>query len=213
MVMQASAFDTRLEPDALRLHAVKNCAASISVLCRLLAKSGTAEPRHLDRLQDAATRMTALLRNALEQPADPLDVSELLRFVQQEAEPKAQDGQVELLFSHGAASVRRSAPELAEALLNLVDNAIEVTRPGGHVRVVHTTDDAGTQCFAISDEGPGMSPELTRDAGRRPVRSSKPNGSGVGLVLARRVVESQGGHLDVVSSTEGTTVRVMLPAA
>ena len=60
---------------------------------------------------------------------------------------------------------------------------------------------------------PGMRPELCRNAGRRRVRSSKPAGSGVGMLLARRVVENQGGKLDVVSSTQGTTVRVLLPAA
>lgn len=58
-----------------------------------------------------------------------------------------------------------------------------------------------------------MSPELLRNAGRHRVRSSKQHGSGVGLFLARRVVEDQGGSLDVESSTDGTTVRVLLPAA
>lgn len=58
-----------------------------------------------------------------------------------------------------------------------------------------------------------MSPELLRNAGRHRVRSSKQHGSGVGLFLARRVVEDQGGSLDVESSADGTTVRVLLPAA
>jgi signal transduction histidine kinase len=94
-----------------------------------------------------------------------------------------------------------------------VINAIEATPPGGRVIVGCTTDETGALGFFIYDEGAGMSPELMRNAGRRPVRSSKKHGSGVGLFLARRVVEGEGGSLDVESSAEGTTVRVLLPAS
>ena len=203
-----------LDADALRLHALKNCAATIAILSRLLASSEALDRQHLDRLQDTAARMTGLLRRSLDRPSDWLEVSELLRFVRREVESKAQDSKVHLVFSHETAAVPGPAQDLREALLNLVNNAIEATPPGGRVRVVHTADRAGVHSFIISDEGTGMPPGLKRNAGRRRVRSSKPDGSGVGLVLARRVVEKQGGQLDVVSSsTHGTTVRVVLPAA
>jgi nitrogen-specific signal transduction histidine kinase len=78
---------------------------------------------------------------------------------------------------------------------------------------MHTSDDGGAHYFVICDEGPGMRDEEIRNAGRFPVRSSKQHGSGVGLVLARQVVEDQGGQLDIVPSDQGTTVRVLLPAA
>jgi signal transduction histidine kinase len=199
--------------DALRLHALKNCASTISVLTRLLASNAAPNPRHLERLQSTADRMTKLLSAALERRRTQLEVSELLRFVRSEAEPKAQEHQVNLMFSHMPASVAGETNDLGEALLNLVQNAIEATPPGGHVRVMHTSDDGGAHYFAICDEGPGMRDEQIRNAGRFPVRSSKQNGSGVGLVLARQVVEDQGGQLDIVPSDQGTTVRVLLPAA
>ncbi len=213
MANQNSEPDAPLVEDALRLHALKNCAATIVVLSRLLTASDALERRYLDRLQDTAARMTDLLCGSLDRPAGSLDVSELLRFVRQEAEAKAQNRRVQLHFSHIPASVRGSGQHLGEALLNLVNNAIEATPPGGRVQVLHQADERGAQSFSISDEGPGMPAEVTRAAGRRRVRSSKPNGSGVGLVLARRVVEDEGGQLDVQSSTQGTTVRVVLPAA
>ncbi|HEY4175837.1 MAG TPA: ATP-binding protein [Kofleriaceae bacterium] len=201
------------DTDALRLHALKNCASTISVLTRLLAGTSAANPRHLERLQATADRMTKLLCAALERQRTQLEVSELLRFVRSEAEPKAQEHHVSLVFTHMPASVAGEPNQLGEALLNLVQNAIEATPPGGHVRVMHTSDGGGTQYFAICDEGPGMPDEQVRNAGRFPVRSSKQNGSGVGLVLARQVVEDQGGQLDIVPSDQGTTVRVLLPAA
>ena len=199
--------------DALRLHALKNCASTISVLTRLLASNAALNPRHLERLQSTADRMAKLLSVALERRRTQLEVSELLRFVRSEAEPKAQEHHVSLMFSHMPASVAGETNELGEALLNLVQNAIEATPPGGHVRVMHTSDDGGAHYFVICDEGPGMRDEQIRNAGRFPVRSSKQNGSGVGLVLARQVVEHQGGQLDIVPSDQGTTVRVLLPAA
>jgi len=202
----------RLQEDALRLHALRNCAATISVLSKLLA-NGPADRRHLDRLQNAAARLTELLSDSLDRTTAPLEAAELLRFVCHAAEPRARARDVDLVVSTVPASVRWLARDLGEALLNLVNNAIEATPPGGRVSIGYTADDSGAPCFFVCDEGPGMSPELLRNAGRRRVRSSKQHGSGVGLVLARRVVEDQGGSLDLESSTEGTTVRVLLPAA
>jgi signal transduction histidine kinase len=214
MATYSCELDARLDGDALRLHALKNCAATIAILSRLLAKSDALERQHLDRLQDTAARMTALLRHSLDRPSGWLEVTELLRFVRKEVESKAQDGKVHLVFSHDPVAFPGPAQDLREALLNLVNNAIEATPPGGHVRVMHTADNAGVHSFIISDEGTGMPVGLRRNAGRRRVRSTKPDGSGVGLVLARRVVENQGGQLDVLSSsTQGTTIRVVLPAA
>ena len=54
------------DTDSLRLHALKNCAATISVLSKLLASSPAPERRHLERLQATADRMTKLLCAALE---------------------------------------------------------------------------------------------------------------------------------------------------
>jgi len=197
---------------ALRLHALKNCAATITVLSKLLARS-PADRRHLDRLEDTAARLTELLSVSLDQTTPPLEPAELMRFVRQAAEPKARERSVELVISPVPSSVHGLGRDIGEALLNLVNNAIEATPPGGRVRIGYTTDEVGTQCFVVGDDGPGMSPELLRNAGRCRVRSSKQHGSGVGLVLARRAVEDQGGRLDVESSTAGTTIRVLLPAA
>jgi|SRR5580658_1426383 signal transduction histidine kinase len=213
MATYACALNVGLDPDGLRLHALKNCAATISCLSRLISKSDAVRHDYLDRLQDAAARMTDLLRRSLDQPSAAVDVPELLRVVQDEAELKAKDSRVHLAFSHEPAAVLGSAQDLQEALLNLVNNAIEATPPGGHVRVTHTANESGAHSFIISDEGPGMPAAVKLNAGRTRVRSSKPQGSGMGLVLARRVVEGQGGQLDVLSSTQGTTIRVLLPAA
>ena len=213
MATQTRELDARVDHDALRLHALKNCAATITVLSKLIAKSDAPDRGHLARLQDAATRMKELLCDSLAHPMAELEVSELLDSVRREVEPKAETSQVQLDFSHIRASVRGSARDLREALLNLVQNAVEASPPGGHVRVVHTADEAGAHSFLISDEGPGMSAAVHRAAGRRRVRSSKPDGSGIGLFLARRAVEDQGGRLDIQSGTQGTTIRVLLPAA
>jgi two-component system sensor histidine kinase BaeS len=199
------------QDDALRLHALKNCAAAISVLSKLLAK-GPTDRRYIDRLQNTAARLTELLSTSLDQTTAPLEAAELMRFVCDAAEANAREHSVELVIASVPESVGSLGRDVGEALLNLVNNAIEATPPGGRVRIGLTTDDGGAQFF-VRDEGPGMSPELVKNAGRSRVRSSKEHGSGVGLFLARRVVEDQGGSLDVESSTDGTTIRVLLPAA
>jgi len=173
MLTQGSDLEAPLGSNALRVHALKNCAASISVLCQLVTKNGAAEPRHLRRLEEAAARMMELLTESLERPSEALNVSELLRFVRRQVEPRAQDGKVELFFSHISASVRCSAHDLGEALLNLVENAVEATPPGGHVRVVHTAARAerGRRLPSCSTSGTFL--EAERLGGRVGARTAR----------------------------------------
>jgi two-component system phosphate regulon sensor histidine kinase PhoR len=107
---------------------------------------------------------------------------------------------------------------LRQLLLNLVDNAIKYNRPGGTVTLSlrHTASLAEMQ---IVNTGKGVAPELQTRVFDRFVRGenalgSAVEGSGLGLTIARWIVQAHGGTIELNSQTGGTTtVRVQLPLA
>lgn len=97
----------------------------------------------------------------------------------------------------GAGDADVDARLLAHAVRNLLRNAIEAMPDGGRVRVAIAVD-AGEARVAVSDDGPGL------DAGALlraldPFHTTKPHGTGLGLLIARRVAELHGGSLEAQS--------------
>ena len=106
---------------------------------------------------------------------------------------------------------------LQQVLLNLLSNAIKFTQPGGSI-VVRTRQDAtGTFAFQVQDTGPGMTEEEIMialepfgqvDAGLE----RRHEGTGLGLPLARFLMELHGGTLEILSEKRhGTTVTLTIP--
>jgi NtrC-family two-component system sensor histidine kinase KinB len=94
---------------------------------------------------------------------------------------------------------------------NLLSNAIRNTPGGGSIRLI-ATEGKGVVHFSIADTGRGIPPErLTTIFGR--MTSDSSGGTGLGLALVRRLVESQGGQISVESKVDvGTTFTFTLPA-
>jgi two-component system sensor histidine kinase HydH len=105
----------------------------------------------------------------------------------------------------------RRAGDAKEALLNLVSNAIEATPPGGEV-VVEVRSCAGQAEIVVRDTGRGMPPETLRRLGT-PFFTTREDGIGLGVLLARSVIALHGGSLFYESEPgRGTTVRATLPS-
>lgn len=108
----------------------------------------------------------------------------------------------------GARTVVCDPAQIQQALYNIVDNAIDAIEGGeetGRIVVSVTAVDHGAVEFAVSDSGPGFSSEMI-DFGITPLISTKPEGSGIGLSIARSVAEAHGGSLSIESGGQGTTV-------
>jgi signal transduction histidine kinase len=102
-------------------------------------------------------------------------------------------------------------------IMNLLDNAVRHTPPGGHVEARLAARDGAVE-VAVKDEGPGVSPTdreriferfVRVDAARR-----RPGGAGLGLPIARCIAEAHGGTLALLDSgPSGSTFLVRLPAS
>jgi signal transduction histidine kinase len=108
--------------------------------------------------------------------------------------------------------VRGDAAALEQLFLNLLLNAAQSLDDGGTIRVA-VEDGDGTVRVAIRDAGRGMSPEV-RARLFEPFYTTRADGTGLGLPLARRIARAHGGEIDVESAPgAGTTVVVRLPRA
>ena len=106
------------------------------------------------------------------------------------------------------------AAQIGEALRAVVQNALEAVDEGGRV-VIEVMPAAAGARVAVVDDGPGMDAAAIR-AAFDPFYSGRDAGRGIGLGLpkALRLVELNGGRLDVESRpSAGTRVLVDLPAA
>jgi two-component system NtrC family sensor kinase len=102
--------------------------------------------------------------------------------------------------------------EIEQALLNIVRNAIQ-SKPKGAVVVVEMTVSNGIVAICVSDDGRGILPQDQRQL-FDPFFSTRINegGSGLGLPVARRIIEQHGGQIEIDSRPGfGTSVSVRLP--
>jgi len=114
----------------------------------------------------------------------------------------AEDGQLPLLeFDSG---------QIHQVLLNLLLNAVQACDEGGVVRVEFANDEQ-TVSAKVTDTGKGIPPDILPNI-FRPFFTTKGNGTGLGLSLARRIVEDHGGRLEATSElNHGSQFSLILP--
>jgi len=105
--------------------------------------------------------------------------------------------------------------QLQQAALNLIINAVDaVCQQSGRHRLVSVVSSAGPERMArvtFRDTGPGISPELEESI-FEPFYTTKENGMGMGLSIARSIVDSHGGTIKVKSrSAPGAVIELTLP--
>jgi signal transduction histidine kinase len=139
------------------------------------------------------------------------DLVRLIHDVAALIEPAAQHGRVELVVSPGMSEITAAVdePGLRGAVLNLGLNAIEAAGPGGSVRLVLAQEERQL-IIEVSDTGPGP-PSLLQESLSDPFVTSKPEGAGLGLALARHVAHAHHGSLSWTRDGMWTRFRLCLP--
>lgn len=107
-------------------------------------------------------------------------------------------------------SIRYEENQMKQVFLNLVKNAIEAMPSGGCITVRIEERDKYV-VIAFKDEGHGISPEILPRLGQ-PFFTTKQSGTGLGLMVTRKIVQNHNGLLEFYSEANmGTTVMVKLP--
>jgi nitrogen fixation/metabolism regulation signal transduction histidine kinase len=137
---------------------------------------------------------------------DECDAAVLLRQVAAVQPP----GRVHVEVEDGL-QLRGDADQLQQALINLVRNAIEATGDGTAPVRLRAVRDGDSVVFEVEDSGPGVA---NPDNLFVPFFTTKPGGSGIGLLLARQVAEAHGGALSLRNrgAGPGCLARLTVPA-
>lgn len=108
--------------------------------------------------------------------------------------------------------VRVDPGQMAQALANLVANALDAAGPGGHVRLRAEGIVGAWVTLWVEDDGPGIDAAVA-DRLFDPFVTTKPEGVGLGLALSAALVREQGGTIEHDRVGGRTRFRVLLPAA
>jgi signal transduction histidine kinase len=113
-------------------------------------------------------------------------------------------------------SVLADVMQVEQALMNLLLNGIEAIEHAGSaerkVLISARQLDADEIEIAVADSGPGFAKEIGV-SGTLPMKTTKPNGLGLGLALTRSIVEANGGALTIESTSHGAIARFTVPIA
>lgn len=194
---------------------------------------GEIEPEPKNMLQKARTRLEGLLEliddwlsiarisgGKLEGKFGPVNLENLLSKLVDFFQPLSKENQVKLEIgpSEGDSTTSGDQETLEQVFVNLITNAIRYNKPEGSVNV-SIKEDLDAIRVEIEDTGVGIASEHLPnifDQFYQVDRSTRKadKGSGLGLTIAKRIVEAHGGSIQVTSEPKkGSTFTVLLPKA
>jgi signal transduction histidine kinase len=159
----------------------------------------------VDRLSALVDRLLALARaDAGAAPAEPVDAAAVIRGRLEVWRPLAEDRSVRLAaVLNGGGVVRAEEGRLVQVLDNLVANALAVSPAGSTVTLSLEKSPSAVELH-VRDEGPGMSAEQRTRAFDRFWRAGTGHtGSGLGLPIVRKLVEADGGTVELDDAPGG----------
>jgi len=136
---------------------------------------------------------------------EPVSLAEVMFDCRSIIEPQSQKRGIKLTFPTFAEPifVRADRVRLKQVLINLLSNAIKYNRPGGSVVVACTSTAQGRVRISVRDTGQGLSPDQVRQLfqpfNRLGQERSAEEGTGIGLVMSKLLVELMGGAIGVDS--------------
>jgi signal transduction histidine kinase len=212
-----------LEGIAARLaHEVKNPLAAIKGLSTHVARNAedpkvkerlTIVAAEAERLQEIVDGFLSFSRGLDELHVGPTKPYEIARELSLLLETRAADAGVTLeVRGSRELSLNADGKKLRQALLNLVLNAMQASTKGSTVTLEVAKSCAdGAAVIRIQDRGQGMTPDIL-DRIRKPYFTTKEGGSGLGIAVARGIIEQHGGSLRFESTSgRGTVATVFLP--
>jgi signal transduction histidine kinase len=205
-------------------HQTKNAIFGLSATLDAFEariQNGAPEDEYFDNLRAGVARMQTLMRDLLDyaSPAarerQPVSMVAVVRGSASECQALARKLRVQLAVEAAEDDeVVVNPVTMVRALENLLENAIQHSRPGGTVtvRLTRTGPDGWRmlRCDVI-DQGPGFPPEHMERL-FAPFFTLRPGGTGLGLTIAKRIVEDLGGMIRLSNGvTGGAHVSVWLP--
>ncbi len=172
---------------------------------------------HLARLIEDVLDLARIEAGGMRVDIAPVELAPVVEQAVQIVQPLLRPQQVSLSteLEDGLSTVAADETRLLQILVNLLGNAAKYNRPQGTVRLTACDTPTGVQ-ITIADTGPGLTPEqqvhLFEPFNRLGRERSGIEGTGIGLVITRHLVEMMHGHIAVQSAPgQGTTFVIVMP--
>ncbi|HZG84855.1 PAS domain S-box protein [Paenibacillus sp.] len=201
-------------------HEIRNPLTSIKGFHQLMKAEGHGKPYYFEILTDEMNRIELIL-NELLLLAKPqatklkqVDIRALLEQVCTLMDPQVHlyNIEVKLKCEHNVpAFIQCDENQMKQIFINFLKNAIEAMPNGGQVMISVNKHEEGSICLRIIDQGEGIPEDKLKRIGE-PFYTTKEKGTGLGLMVCRKIIEDHQGSLNISSRlNEGTTVKVILP--
>ena len=217
---------------AMLAHELRNPLAPISAAAEVLRLGHADDPRlrrtseivtrqvrHMATLIDDLLEASRVTRGIVSIERAPVDLREVVAATTEQIAPQVHARAQRLQIDAGTAPIRVSGEHkrLVQALTNLLDNATKYTHEGGRIDLL-LAHDGHAATLRVRDDGIGVAPELQERIfdlfvqGQRDADRSQ-GGLGIGLALARQLVELHGGTLACSSAGagQGSEFTIRLP--
>ncbi|HEX4415421.1 MAG TPA: HAMP domain-containing sensor histidine kinase [Lacipirellulaceae bacterium] len=223
-------FEHRLEHEKLESlkelaygasHEINNPLANIAARAQTLLEDEThpERQRKLVAIHRQAMRAHEMISDLMLFARPPklnrteVDLRQLVTQVVGELSELAREKAVQLCCEHSHDPITLSADstQLGVAISAVTRNAIEAVRESGHIHVA-TRSEKGSAFITVSDDGPGISPEIRRHM-FDPFFSGREAGRGLGFGLSKswRIITDHGGEIDATSQLIGAQFEIRLP--
>lgn len=185
---------------------------------RALLHDVLAESDHMRRLVDDLLTLTRLDSGQLTLTKETVDLTALIAGIQRQVARLGEQRGVAVELADVGGLVQADTERLQQVLLIALDNALRYTPPGGRITLAATPMERTMQ-IRVADTGCGIAPEHLPHIFERfyradPARGRENGNAGLGLSIAKGLVEAMGGRIAVESTVGvGTTVVISLPRA
>lgn len=200
-------------------HEIRNPLASIKGSAEVLADDyppSDPKSRLLSILLEETGRLNSVLTQFLafarSEPGElePFDLGLQVQAVADLVSHQPDSCSIKLHLPDQPIMAMGNPEQIRQVLLNLTLNAVSVTEPHDAVTIIVEKDEVNTRCL-VQDRGPGFSSDALENFGT-PFYSTRQGGTGLGLATSLRIVENQGGTLEVDRQYDGgASVVLTLP--
>jgi len=175
------------------------------------------EVENLQSLSDKLLSLSRYQSNGHNLPFTEVDIDKVIEKVEKEISSLAKEKKIELKINVGSEKLEANEESLEEMLLIFLDNAVKYTPKDGKV-ILEANSDKRWLVIKVKDTGMGIAKEDLPHIFDRFYRADqsrtkeKPSGFGLGLALAKRIIEIHKGSVQVTSVLgKGTTFTIKLP--
>jgi PAS domain S-box-containing protein len=198
---------------AVVAHEVKNPIAGIRGALQVIGSRMASDARDKPVIGEIIARLDALNRivqdllvfaRPRELRAEPTDLKTLILTTVDHLKRDPSFHAVAIEVGGNGAVVKADAEQLQLAVQNVLMNAVQAMNGQGAIHV-DITRHGGEWTISMADTGPGMPPEV-KEKVFEPFFTTRSRGTGLGLPIARRVIEAHGGRIEIETPPGGGTI-------